>query len=284
MSDDDSNGRDRGWLERLTDRFSGEPTDLKQLEQMLRDATERQLIDGETLNIMFGALNQTQVRARDIMIPRPQLVCVSADAGLRELLEVVIGSGHSRFPVVGEEMDDIKGILHAKDLLPLLLDQARGESQEDFELASIIRSARVVPESQPLNLLLREFRSTRKHMALVVDEYGHISGAATIEDVLEQIVGDIEDEHDTEEEDHIKQLDAANYTIKATTTVDEFNEFFEAELVEEEFDTIGGVVLRQFGHLPERDEVTQVNDFEFTVLNSDSRRITLLHMKRLNTA
>ncbi len=271
---------DRGWLERLAARFNSEPADQKELEQMLRDASDRQLIDTETLNIMFGALNQTQVRARDIMIPRSQLVCVNAAADLGELLPVIIQSRHSRFPVIGEELDDVKGILHAKDLLPMVLQ----EDSIGFDVKKIIRTANVVPESQPLNLLLREFRSTHKHMALVVDEYGHISGAVTIEDVLEQIVGEIEDEHDIEEEDHIKQLDHVNFTIKATTTIDEFNEFFETELEEEEFDTIGGVVLKRFGHLPDRDEVTQVEDFEFTVLNSDSRRITLLHLKRLDPA
>jgi len=281
MSETGADADDKGWLERLTDRFSTEPADQKELEQVLRDASERQIIDPETLNIIFGALNQTQERARDIMIPWPQLVCVNANAKLADILPAIIESKHSRFPVVGDELDDVKGILHAKDLLPLILaDSAKTSS---IDLNSITRSVNVVPESQPLNLLLREFRSTRKHMALVVDEYGHISGAVTIEDVLEQIVGEIEDEYDDEgEDDHIKQLDAINFTIKATTTIDDFNEFFECELVEDDFDTIGGVVLKQFGHLPERDEVTQVGDFEFKVLSSDSRRITLLHLKRLD--
>jgi len=283
MSESSADIEDKGWLARLTDRFNPEPADQKELEKILRDASDRQIIDTETLNIIFGALNQTQVNARDIMIPRPQLVCLDAGAGLDEILPTIVRSTHSRFPVVGEELDDVKGILHAKDLLPLLL--AGRDNSGEFDLESMTRSVNVVPESQPLNLLLREFRSTRKHMALVVDEYGHISGAVTIEDVLEQIVGEIEDEYDDDEEDdHIKQLDSVNYTLKATTTIDDFNEFFECELVEDGFDTIGGVVLKSFGHLPERDEITQVEDFEFRVLNSDSRRITLLHMKRLDTA
>ena len=281
MSESDADVEDKGWLARLTDRFSPEPADQKELEQVLRDASDRQIIDPETLNIIFGALNQTQVRARDIMIPRPQLVCVNADDKLATILPTIIEARHSRFPVVGDEIDDVKGILHAKDLLPLLLDGASDTSTVDLQ--SITRSVNVVPESQPLNLLLREFRSTRKHMALVVDEYGHISGAVTIEDVLEQIVGEIEDEYDdVEEDDHIKQLDIANFTIKATTTIDDFNEYFDCDLVADEFDTIGGIVLKRFGHLPERDEVTRVDDFEFTVLSSDSRRITLLHLKRLD--
>ncbi|MEM7216790.1 MAG: transporter associated domain-containing protein [Pseudomonadota bacterium] len=277
----ESNGIDheeRGWLARLTDRFNAEPADVKQLEKMLRDASERQIIDPETLNIIFGALNQTQVRARDIMIPRSQLICVNASMSLTELLPVIVESRHSRFPVIGDELDDVKGVLHAKDLLPLLLER---DIETGFDLMKIVRTARVVPEGQPLNLLLQEFRSTRKHMALVVDEYGHISGAVTIEDVLEQIVGEIEDEHDIEEDDFIKQLDANNYTLKATTPIEDFNEFFAADLEESEFDTVGGVVLKRFGHLPERDEVTEVGDFQFTVLSSDSRRITLLHLKRL---
>lgn len=281
MSETNDAQRDeRNWLERLSDRFTSEPTDQKELEQMLRDAADRQLIDPEALNIIFGALKQTQMRARDIMIPRSQLVCVEAGAALDDVLPGILESRHSRFPVVGEELDDVKGILHAKDLLPQLLPDGSAE----IDLRDIIRPARVVPESQPLNLLLREFRSTRKHMALVVDEYGHITGAVTIEDVLEQIVGDIEDEHDLDEEDHIKQLDSSTYTLKATTTIEDFNEFFDADLAEEEFDTIGGVVLKTFGHLPERDEVARVSNFEFTVLNSDSRRITLLHLKRLDVA
>jgi len=283
MSESDADSDDKGWLERLTDRFSSEPADKKELEQILRDASERQIIDPETLNIIFGALNQTQVRARDIMIPRPQLVCVNADDKLATILPTIIKAKHSRFPVIGDELDDVKGILHAKDLLPLLLDGASDTASIDLQ--SIARSVNVVPESQPLNLLLREFRSTRKHMALVVDEYGHISGAVTIEDVLEQIVGEIEDEYDdVEEDDHIKQLDAVNFTIKATTTLDDFNEYFDCELVADEFDTVGGILLKRFGHLPERDEVTRVDDFEFTVLSSDSRRITLLHLKRLDIA
>jgi len=262
MSESDADSDDKGWLERLTDRFSSEPADKKELEQILRDASERQIIDPETLNIIFGALNQTQVRARDIMIPRPQLVCVNADDKLATILPTII---------------------KAKHLLPLLLDGASDTASIDLQ--SIARSVNVVPESQPLNLLLREFRSTRKHMALVVDEYGHISGAVTIEDVLEQIVGEIEDEYDdVEEDDHIKQLDAVNFTIKATTTLDDFNEYFDCELVADEFDTVGGILLKRFGHLPERDEVTRVDDFEFTVLSSDSRRITLLHLKRLDIA
>ena len=217
------------------------------------------------------------------MIPRPQLVCVNADDKLATILPTIIKAKHSRFPVIGDELDDVKGILHAKDLLPLLLDGASDTATIDLQ--SIARSVNVVPESQPLNLLLREFRSTRKHMALVVDEYGHISGAVTIEDVLEQIVGEIEDEYDdVEEDDHIKQLDAVNFTIKATTTLDDFNEYFDCELVADEFDTVGGILLKRFGHLPERDEVTRVDDFEFTVLSSDSRRITLLHLKRLDIA
>ena len=283
MSESDSDTDDKGWLARLTDRFTSEPTDQKELEQILRDASERQIIDPETLNIIFGAMNQTQVRARDIMIPRPQLVCVNADEKLSAILPAIINSKHSRFPVVGDEIDDVKGILHAKDLLPLLLDGATDTATVDLQ--SVTRSVNLVPESQPLNLLLCEFRSTRKHMALVVDEYGHISGAVTIEDVLEQIVGEIEDEyHDIEEDDHIKQLDATNFTIKATTTLDDFNDYFDAELVADEFDTVGGIVLKRFGHLPERDEVTRVDDFEFTMLSSDSRRITLLHLKRLDIA
>jgi magnesium and cobalt transporter len=267
----------RSWLGRVTDLFSVEPSDRKDLMEMLRDAADRQLVDGEVLNIIFGALTVSDMHARDIMIPRSQLITVCADTRLEEFLPVIIDSKHSRFPVVGDDLDDVKGILHAKDLLPLLLQ----DDWDDFDIKDCIRPAAVVPESKRLNVLLQEFRSTRNHMAVVVDEYGHVSGAITIEDVLEQIVGDIEDEYDVDEESFIKELDANNFTVKATTPIDEFNEYFDTDFDDDEFDTIGGLVLKQLGHLPKREETGNVGEFEFRVLAADSRRIRLLHMTRV---
>lgn len=243
---------------------------------MLRDATDRQLLDGEALNIMFGALQVSDMQARDVMIPRSQLVTLQCDDDLQNMLPVICNSQHSRFPVVGEELDDLKGILHAKDLLPLLLERERG----DFDIKDCIRSAKVVPESMRLNVLLQEFRSTRNHMALVVDEYGHVVGAITIEDVLEQIVGEIEDEHDVHDDSYIKLLDDGTYTVKATASIEDINEFFDSNFSSDGFDTIGGQLLKSFGRLPERGESTIVDGFEFTILNADSRRLRLLKMKR----
>jgi magnesium and cobalt transporter len=263
----------RGVFEWLSDLFSDEPTDRTELMEMLRDAADRQLMDGEALNIIFGALQVSEMQARDIMIPRSQLVYLHDEQSPDALLEKIIESQHSRYPVIGDNIDDIKGILHAKDLLRLVLDRDR-----DFDIKDWIRSAAVIPESKRLNVLLQDFRSTRNHMAVVVDEYGHVSGVVTIEDVLEQIVGEIEDEHDVNDDSFVKQIDDRTYNVKATTTVEDFNEYFDLDIDEEEFDTIGGVVLKAFGHLPERGETVEIAALEFKVLNADSRRVRLLQV------
>jgi magnesium and cobalt transporter len=266
----------RGVREWLADLFSDEPENLPELVSILRDAAERQLIELDALNIIFGALQVSDMHARDIMIPRSSLVVLSADQALEELLPVIIESRHSRFPVVGDDVDDIKGILHAKDLLPLLLP----ENQQNFALLDCIRPAVLIPESKRLNILLQEFRANRNHMALVVDEYGQISGAVTIEDVLEQIVGEIEDEHDVDDDSFVKQIEANTFHVKANTTIEDFNEYFGTELSDEEFDTIGGLVLHQLGHLPERGERIVFVGMGFEVLNADSRRIRLLKVDK----
>jgi magnesium and cobalt transporter len=263
----------RGVFEWLSDLFSDEPTDRTELMEMLRDAADRQLMDGEALNIIFGALQVSEMQARDIMIPRSQLVYLHDEQSPDALLEKIIESQHSRYPVIGDNIDDIKGILHAKDLLRLVLDRDR-----DFDIKDWIRSAAVIPESKRLNVLLQDFRSTRNHMAVVVDEYGHVSGVVTIEDVLEQIVGEIEDEHDVNDDSFVKQIDDRTYNVKATTTVEDFNEYFDLDIDEEEFDTIGGVVLKAFGHLRERGETVEIAALEFKVLNADSRRVRLLQV------
>jgi magnesium and cobalt transporter len=263
----------RSLLEWLSDLFSDEPNDRTELMEMLRDAADRQLMDGEALNIIFGALQVSEMQARDIMIPRSQLVYLEDEQSPEALLEKIIETQHSRFPVIGDDLDDVKGILHAKDLLRLALDR-----DKDFDIKDWIRSAAVIPESKRLNVLLQDFRSTRNHMAVVVDEYGHVSGVVTIEDVLEQIVGDIEDEHDVDDDSFVKQIDTKTFNVKATTTVEDFNEYFDLNIDDEEFDTIGGVVLKAFGHLPERGETVEIADHEFMVLNADSRRVRLLQV------
>lgn len=271
----DSAGTRRSFLDWLSDLFSDEPSDRTELMEMLRDAADRQLMDGEVLNIIFGALQVSDMQARDIMIPRTQLVYLIDEKPPAELLAKIIDSQHSRFPVIGDDLDDIKGILHAKDLLHLALD-----SEVDFDIKDWIRPATVIPESKRLNVLLQDFRSTRNHMAVVVDEYGHVSGVVTIEDVLEQIVGDIEDEHDIDDDSFVKKLDDNTFNVKATTTIEDFNEYFDLEFDDEEFDTIGGIVLKAFGHLPERGESVAIKELEFKVLNADSRRVRLLQVTR----
>ena len=211
------------------------------------------------------------------MIPRSQIVTVSASLSLEEILELVSKASHSRFPVVGENVDNVMGILLAKDLLPLL----HGDRQDKFEIKDIVRPATFVPESKPLNVLLNEFRETRQHMATVIDEYGSVCGVVTIEDVLEQIVGEIEDEFDVDDDSYIKKFDENNFIVKALTPVDEFNEYFSTDFSDQEFTTIGGLVLQEFGHIPERSETVEIGQFLITVLNADSRQIKLLKVTAL---
>ena len=261
-------------MERLSDFFSDEPASLSDLVSVLKGAAERQLIDLDVLNIVVGALHVGEMHARDVMIPRSSLVVLEEDLELKDLLPIIIESKHSRFPVIGESLDDVKGILHAKDLLPLMSDA------EDlkFSMKDCIRSASVIPESKRLNDLLQEFRATRNHMAVVVDEYGQVSGVVTIEDVLEQIVGDIEDEHDIDGDDLVTQIEPSIFHVKAIMPIEDFNERFATGYSEEEFDTIGGIVLQAFGHMPERGDQVQVADINFEVLNADSRRVRLLRV------
>lgn len=275
MSEEGSaNEHPRSWLERLSQAFSGEPNTRDELLELLRSAQHRNLLDMEALSIIEGALNVSDMQVREIMVPRSQVVMVRLDTPPEEFIPVIIDSGHSRFPVVGENPDDVVGILLAKDLLPL----AFGDRNTRFNLRDLLRPCTAVPESKRLNVLLQEFRATRNHLAVVYDEYGGVSGIVTIEDVLEQIVGEIEDEFDFEEEDFIKKHNDSNYIVKALTPIDEFNAVFNAGFSEEEFDTIGGYVTQYFGHLPKRDERIDIDGFRFKVLNADSRRIRLLQL------
>ena len=265
--------------ERLVDLFTGAPEDRDELKGILHTAAERNLMTEEVLNISLGALQFSEMQARDIMIPRSQLVCLAAGAPLDALLRVIIDSGHSRFPVIGDGLDDVKGVLHAKDLLPLL-HQTCGKAGQHaaFNLKDCIRTPQIVPESKRLDALLREFRDHRNHMAVVADEYGHVSGVATIEDVLEQIVGEIADEHDIDDDSLISKLDDGVCNVKATTPIEDFNAYFDVRLAEDEFDTIGGVVLNAFGHVPERGEKVAIAGLGFEVLSAESRRLRLLRV------
>lgn len=270
---DDARKTWRGWL---SDFFGPEPTDLREILNMLQNASERRLLDREALNIIHGALAVADMRARDVMIPRSQVVTVGIGSRARDFIPTIIESKHSRFPLIGDDMNDVRGILHAKDMLPLLLKS----NWDDFDIKDHIRPTIIVPESKRLNDLLQEFRETRNHMAVVIDEYGNTAGVVTIEDVLEQIVGDIEDEHDTGGDTVIKAFDSRSHTVKATTPIEDFNAYFGAAFPDDEFDTIGGLVLGKFGHMPKREEVALLGDFRFRVLNADSRRIRLLHVTR----
>ena len=274
MTDDQSNLdlRPKSWIDKITQVFSDEPTDTKSLLELLRNAEQDQVLDADALGIIEGALQVSSMQVRDIMIPRSQLVIVSAKLPPNEIIELVTKASHSRFPVTGENVDNVIGILLAKDLLPLILK----EETEKLDIKNIVRPATFVPESKRLNVLLKEFRETRQHMAIVIDEYGSVSGAVTIEDVLEQIVGEIEDEYDVDDESHIKKFDEENHIVKALTPVDEFNEYFGTQFNDQEFTTLGGLVLQQIGHIPERGETINIGPFLVTVLNADSRQIKLL--------
>ena len=276
MTDDQSSidPRPRSWIDKITQLFSDEPTDTKSLLELLRNAEQDRVLDADALSIIEGALQVSSMQVRDIMIPRSQVVTVAANLPAKDIIELVIEASHSRFPVVGDNVDNVMGILLAKDLLPLSL----GNSKEKFDIKDVVRPATFVPESKRLNVLLKEFRETRHHMAIVIDEYGSVSGAVTIEDVLEQIVGEIEDEYDVDDESYIKKFDDENHIVKAITPVDDFNEYFQTDFSDQEFTTVGGLVLQQFGRIPERGETVNIGSFLVTILNPDSRQIKLIKL------
>jgi magnesium and cobalt transporter len=264
----------RSWLERLSFALLGEPKDREQLVELLRDAQQRELLDPEALTMIEGVLQVAEMQVRDIMVPRAQMAVVERDAVLDNILPVVIESAHSRFPVIGDNRDEVVGILLAKDLLAYYGQ----DNAKNFNVRDILRPAVFIPESKRLNVLLKEFRASRNHMAIVVDEYGGVAGLVTIEDVLEQIVGEIVDEHDIEEDAYIKKHNDNVYAVKALTPIEEFNHYFFAEFSDDEFDTIGGLVMNRFGRLPRRGEVISIDRFRFKILNADSRRIHLLQV------
>jgi magnesium and cobalt transporter len=263
------------WLKRITQSFSVEPQDRAELLAVLHDAGERGLLDGEALTMVEGVLEVSDLQVRDIMVPRAQMVCVRRDDPAATILPIVVESGHSRFPVMDADRDDIVGILLAKDLLRLCISDGR----ERFDIREYMRPSVFVPESKRLNILLKDFRRNRNHMALVVDEYGGVSGLVTIEDVIEQIVGEIDDEFDVEDDQNIRKEADRQYTVRGVTRIDEFNEYFGAKLSEEEgFDTVAGLLMKQLGRLPRRGEVASIDGFEFRVSRADRRRIDSLRV------
>lgn len=279
MNDEQSgnDSDDKTWIEKIGQVFSNDPRSRGELEDVLSAAAENEVIDEDALNIMEGAMQVSDMHARDIMIPRAQMVVIKAECSLENILPQIIRSAHSRYPVIGESTDDILGILLAKDLLPQILKK----DLSDFKVQELLRPTVVVPESKRLNVLLREFRENRNHMAIVIDEYGGVAGLVTIEDVLEEIVGEIEDETDAEADRFIRRISDDEFFIKALTPIEEFNNYFEANFSSEEFDTIGGLALQAFGHMPARNEVTTIGAYEFKVINADQRKIHSLGMRPL---
>jgi len=278
MSEDRSGGTSRSWLEKLAQAFSDAPRSREDIREILQQACESGILGNDAYGIIEGAIQVTEMQVRDVMIPRSQMTMVQVNQTPREFLPVIISSAHSRFPVCGENPNEVLGILLAKDLLPYMLDG----TLEQLDLRQCLRKATFIPESKRLNVLLNEFRGTRNHMAIVVDEYGGIAGLITIEDVLEQIVGEIEDEHDAEEEDgNIKPFDDDSYLVKALTPIEDFNAHFGTDFSDDEFDTIGGIVTRHFEHLPSKDETIVIDGLHFRVLSADSRRLRLLQVSRV---
>ncbi|MBL8250728.1 MAG: CBS domain-containing protein [Candidatus Competibacter sp.] len=262
------------WLERLSLALMGEPKDRDELIDLLRDAQQRALLDPEALKMIEGVMRVSETQVRDVMIPRAQMVVLEHDWSLERLIAEIVESGHSRLPVIDESKDKVLGVLIVKDLLIHAF-----ERREDFDVRALLRPAKFIPESKRLNILLNEFRSNRLHMAIVVDEYGGVAGLITIEDVLEEIVGEIDDEHDTFEDSNTfirRQGDA--FIVKALTPVEDFNQYFQAELDDEKADTVGGLVMMELGRLPKGGETIDLDRFHLQVLRADNRRIHLLQL------
>ncbi|WP_026374617.1 CNNM family magnesium/cobalt transport protein CorC [Aestuariibacter salexigens] len=277
MSEDNphstSGSSNKGWLEKIVNTFTGEPKSKEELAEMICDAEQRELIDPATREMIEGVMEVNEMRVRDIMIPRAQMVTIDIGQSVEEFLPLMLDSAHSRFPVISEDKDHIEGLLLAKDLLAYAFIPGK-----EFKLQDVLRPAVIVPESKRVDVLLKEFRQQRYHMAIVVDEYGGVSGLVTIEDILELIVGEIEDEYDVDEDggDNIRSLNKQTYSVKALTPVEDFNNYFKTNFDEEEADTIGGIVLKAFGHMPETDDEISIDDIQFKVTNSDKRRLVQL--------
>ncbi|BDH46684.1 magnesium and cobalt efflux protein CorC [Salmonella enterica subsp. enterica serovar Choleraesuis] len=279
MSDDNSHSSDplnkKGFFSLLIGQlFHGEPKNRDELVNLIRDSEQKDLIDQDTRDMLEGVMDIADQRVRDIMIPRSQMITLKRNQTLDECLDVIIESAHSRFPVISEDKDHIEGVLMAKDLLPFM----RSDS-EPFSMEEVLRPAVVVPESKRVDRMLKEFRSQRYHMAIVIDEFGGVSGLVTIEDILELIVGDIEDEYDEEEDIDFRQLSRHTWTVRALASIEDFNEIFGSHFSDEEVDTIGGLVMQAFGHLPARGETIEIDGYQFKVAMADSRRVIQVHVK-----
>jgi len=275
-SDDEKNpAKSRSWFERLSAMIAREPQNQEQLMEILRDAEDRNVLSSEMLGMIERILQVSEMQVREVMVPKAKMVMVEKDTGFDELLSIVIESGHSRFPVLDPDEGKIIGVLLAKDILKFAF-----KKDTEFNIANLIRPPVFTIQSKRLDILLREFRVNRNHLDIVLDEYGHVAGLVTIEDVLEQIVGEIEDEYDFEEEDgYIKKHADETYIVKAQTPIDEFNDYFHTNFSDEDFDTIGGIILSHLGHLPKRGETTKIQTCRFKVLHADNRRIYLLEVK-----
>ena len=277
MTEEDINhSREKSsWIYKILNILSRKSQTRGNLESLIADAAENEVIDNDAKDIIVGAMQVSEMHARDIIIPRTQMKVIAVDSKLEDILPLIIQSAHSRYPVVGENPDDVLGILLAKDLLPQILDP----KHVGFDVRELMRPTLFIPESKRLNVLLREFRQNRNHMAIVIDEYGGVAGLITIEDVLEEIVGEIEDETDAEEDPFIRKIASNNYFVSALTPIEDFNKYFEVNFSDGEFDTIGGLVSHAFGYMPTRNEITEIQGFKFKVITADQRKIHSLHMK-----
>ena len=277
MTEEDINhSREKSsWIYKILNILSRKSQTRGNLESLIADAAENEVIDNDAKDIIVGAMQVSEMHARDIIVPRTQMKVIAVDSKLEDILPLIIQSAHSRYPVVGENPDDVLGILLAKDLLPQILDP----KNIGFDVRELMRPTLFIPESKRLNVLLREFRQNRNHMAIVIDEYGGVAGLITIEDVLEEIVGEIEDETDAEEDPFIRKIASNNYFVSALTPIEDFNKYFEVNFSDGEFDTIGGLVSHAFGYMPTRNEITEIQGFKFKVITADQRKIHSLHMK-----
>jgi len=269
-----------GLIARLKRAVKGDPWSREEIQDLIQQ-TEIDL-DAEEKSMLTGVLEVSETQVREVMIPRSQMVVIDIEQDFDEILAVIIQSGHSRFPVIGEDRDEVLGVLLAKDLLRYF----HSEDAKDVPLRKLLRPASVIPESKRLNALLREFRASHNHMAIVVDEYGGVAGLLTIEDVLEEIVGEIDDEHDPEEIAFIRPDGDRNgkpsFAVRALTRIEDFNEYFECELDDDEYDTIGGLVLHELGRLPRRGETLEFSGFSYKVVTADKRRIDALQVQRID--
>lgn len=268
-----------GLVARIRRAFRGEPWSRDEIQTFIESEVD---LDAEERSMLTGVLEVSETQVRDVMVPRSQMVVIDIEDAFDEILSMIVESGHSRFPVIGEDRDEVLGILLAKDLLRYFGTDAA----KDVTIRKLLRPASVIPESKRLNALLKEFRASHNHMAIVVDEYGGVAGLLTIEDVLEEIVGEIEDEHDDEEAEFIRPDGDRNgkpsFAVRALTRVEDFNDYFECELADEEYDTIGGLVMHELGRLPRRGEKVNFGGFEFAVVKADKRRIDALQVQRLD--